>query len=271
MPRINQLPTASSVAQTDVLAIDTPNKTYQVPRSVLAPSPYVATIPSGQWSGSSGDYYITVTASNVTADSILIPHFDADSEANLQGPVWCVPAAGSFTIHTNTLPIGTVTILVQFIGIMGEAQYQVLADVYSTSQAVAKADIVDNLNSTNTDKPLSAAMGKQIKDNIGSTSEAITPTAGDNVTINDSYCYRIGKIVTINISFTMTADATSTQQLIKGLPQPAAAIPIIAVRNLGGGGYQCTISQNGNITNNYDAIQSGKKYFINATYAITNG
>ena len=132
--RINQLPAATEVAQNDVLAIDTPNRTYQVPRSVLAPSPYISTIPTGQWSGSDSDYYITVTASNVTADSILYPFFDSDSEALLNGPVWAVPAAGSFTIHTSAIPAGTVTISVLLAGVVGEAQYQVLSDVYSKSQ-----------------------------------------------------------------------------------------------------------------------------------------
>ena len=38
---------------------------------------------------------------------------------------------------------------------------ELLADVYSKSQAVAKADIVNNLTSTSTTAPLSANMGKQ--------------------------------------------------------------------------------------------------------------
>ena len=138
MPRINQLPVASSVAQTDVLAIDTPEKTYQVPRSVLAPAPYIATIPTGQWSGSGSDYYITVTASNVTADAMLYPFYDNASAALLNGPVWAIPADGSFTIHTSAIPSGTVTISVLLAGIVGEAQYQVLADVYSKSQVDLK-------------------------------------------------------------------------------------------------------------------------------------
>ena len=138
MPRINQLPVASSVAQTDVLAIDTPEKTYQVPRSVLAPAPYIATIPTGYWSGSGSDYYITVTASNVTADAMIYPFYDNASAALLNGPVWVIPADGSFTIHTSAIPSGTVTISVLLAGIVGEAQYQVLADVYSTSQIDSK-------------------------------------------------------------------------------------------------------------------------------------
>ena len=134
MPRINQLPAASSVAQTDVLAIDTNDKTYKVPRSVLAPAPYIATIPTGQWSGSGSDRYITVTASNVTANAMLYPFYDNASAALLNGPVWVIPAAGSFTIHTSAIPSGTVTISVLLAGIVGQAQYQVLADVYSRAQ-----------------------------------------------------------------------------------------------------------------------------------------
>lgn len=133
--RITELQQAASVAQTDDLAIDVPGgRTYRVPRSILAPAPYIATIPTGQWSGSGSDRYITVTASNVTADAILYPFYDNASAALLNGPVWAIPAAGSFTIHTSAIPSGTVTISVLLAGIVGEAQYQVLADVYSKSQ-----------------------------------------------------------------------------------------------------------------------------------------
>lgn len=138
MPRINQLPSASSVAQTDVLAIDTPEKTYQVPRSVLAPAPFQATIQPGYWSGSGSDYYFTVFASNVTANAQLYPFYDKASDALLNSPVWVIPADGSFAIHTSAIPSGTVTISVLLAGIVGEAQYQVLADVYSTSQVDSK-------------------------------------------------------------------------------------------------------------------------------------
>lgn len=42
MPRINQLPAASSVASTDVVAIDTQDKTYRVPKSTLFDGYYTA-------------------------------------------------------------------------------------------------------------------------------------------------------------------------------------------------------------------------------------
>lgn len=170
MPRINQLPVASSVAQTDVLAIDTPNKTYKVPRLILAPAPYIATIPTGQWSGSGSDYYITVTASNVTANAMLYPFYDNASAALLNGPVWGIPADGSFTIHTSAIPSGTVTISVLLAGIVGEAQYQVLSDVYSKSQvdsivAQSTADVVGRLETrtvTGTISNVAAGGGRSI-------------------------------------------------------------------------------------------------------------
>ena len=136
-------------------------------------SPLIVSIPSGQWSGSGNDYYFTVSASNVTSNSILVPNYDKTSASYLNGPVWCVPASGSFTVHTTAIPSGTVNILIQFVGIMGEAEYQVLADVYSKSQtyskseAVAKADIVDNLTSTDPNKVLAAPQGKALNDKIG--------------------------------------------------------------------------------------------------------
>lgn len=42
MPRINQLPSASSVASTDVVAVDTQDKTYRVPKSTLFDGYYTA-------------------------------------------------------------------------------------------------------------------------------------------------------------------------------------------------------------------------------------
>lgn len=134
--QINELPSLGRALQSgDQLAVDDVNGiTYKVDAENINPTPVVISIPTGRWSGSGSDYYITVTASNVTANSILIPQYDVASAALLNGPVWCVPAAGSFTIHTSAKPSGTVTILVLFPGTMGEAQYEVLADVYSKSQ-----------------------------------------------------------------------------------------------------------------------------------------
>lgn len=191
--RINELPSATSVAQNDVLAIDTSNGTYQVPRSVLAPSPYIADIPASQWSGSSGDYYITVSASNVTPSSILIPNYDENSSRYLIGALWCVPGTGSFTIHTSVLPASTVKILVYFLGIMGEAQYQVLSDVYSKSQTdsllgakVNTSDIVDNLTTTVAGKVLDARQGKALSDAITQSTASVAWLPNPQTTLTNT-------------------------------------------------------------------------------------
>lgn len=152
-------------------------------------TPLILAITSGQWSGSGNDYYLEVSASNVTQNSILVPSYDSASAQYLGGPVWCVPADGSFTIHTSKLPTGTVKIMVQFHGVVGIADFQVLSDVYSKSQtyskleAVAKTDIVNNLTSDATNQPLSAAMGKSLANSDVKTKlfnfTGITFEAGD--------------------------------------------------------------------------------------------
>lgn len=146
-------------------------------------APLALTIPVGQWSQGSDYYYVTINASNVTANSILVPSYDKTGLDNLAGPIWCVPSIGSFTLRTSALPRGEVNVLIQFPGVMGEANYQVLADVYSKSQtyskteAVAKADIVNNLTNTSTTAPLSAAMGKALNEKIKSTTVTITTSS----------------------------------------------------------------------------------------------
>ncbi len=169
---------ALSVDNTDDLTVNIDESAYVTVGTMrgaideLKVLPFVVDVTSGQWSGSGSDWYITVTADNVTEDSILVPNYDNASAAYLKGPVWCVPAEGSFTIHTSAIPSGTVKIMVQMLGVMGEAHYQVLADVYSKSQtyskdqAVAKTDIVNNLTSTAANKPLSAAQGKALGDSV---------------------------------------------------------------------------------------------------------
>ena len=167
--------------------------------AAMAAQMLAVTIPSGQWSGSGSDYYFSVTASNVTANSILIPSFDKASGALLKGPVWCVPAAGSFTVHTKAIPAGTVTILVQFIGTMGTANYQVLADVYSKSQ-------VDSIVSQSTA--------------IMDVSSGITAVAAyvDTSAQLELRARKQLNIVAFQFSFRASAASTSGQAILTGLP-----------------------------------------------------
>lgn len=197
--QINELPSLGRALQSgDQLAVDDANGiTYKVDAGNINPTPTTISIPTSRWSGSGSDYYITVTASNVTADSILIPQYDVASAALLNGPVWCVPAAGSFTIHTSAKPSGTVTILVLFPGTMGEAQYEVLADVYSKSQ-------VDSI----------------VAQSTAITSGNLTAVYSNITAVEIARWVKCGKIASIVCKFTISesSDVTSTQIMFSGAP-----------------------------------------------------
>jgi hypothetical protein len=77
--------------------------------------PIVSTITPQQWSGGNSDWYISVSASNVKSNSILVPSYNKESAAYLKDSVWCVPSNGSVTIHTGALPSGNVTIMIQVL------------------------------------------------------------------------------------------------------------------------------------------------------------
>lgn len=140
--------------------------------SKMISAKFMTTIPTGQWSGSGSDYYITVSASNVTVNSILKPFWDRASGSLLRGPVWCVPAAGSFTIHTSAIPAGTVTIIVELAGVVGEAQYQVLSNVYSKDQV----DAIVSQSTANKAKYFDSGVcsGSSNTESIGKAWDAIT-------------------------------------------------------------------------------------------------
>lgn len=75
-------------------------------------APLALTIPASQWSQGQDDYYVTINASNVTVNSILVPSYDQTGLNNLTGSIWCVPSAGSFTLRTTSLPRGEVNVLI---------------------------------------------------------------------------------------------------------------------------------------------------------------
>ena len=102
----------------------------------------------------------------------------------------------------------------QFIGIMGEAQYQVLADVYSKSQAVAKADIVDNLTSTATNQPLSASQGRLLglKNTTWYRSTTSFADALTKIGYGEGYFADVLNTINANIS-TYTANAVNNVQI----------------------------------------------------------
>ena len=123
----------SSPAQTDILLIRSSTTNYKVPISKLSPTPVVLTITAGQWAGN-GPYTYSYSVSNVTADTLMTITYDEDSAALLTSGISATPGSGSVTISTDSLPLGTVTVMMQFVGVLGEAEVHVLPDAYTTTQ-----------------------------------------------------------------------------------------------------------------------------------------
>lgn len=126
----------------------------------LNEAPVEIQITTGQWNGS-GPYTYTVNATNVTANTKIKVQMDSTIN-NLTSDLSVTTGSGNIVLSTSSLPSGTVNVTIFFIGAQGDVTTQVLADVYSTSQAVAKADVVDNLINSATNQPLSANMGKTL-------------------------------------------------------------------------------------------------------------
>ena len=91
-------------------------------------------------------------------------------------------------------------------------------------------------------------------------------TAGERTTIGDSHCYRIGKMVVVNIVVVTQAAMTDSEVMVNGFPLPTKAVPITGHGNTGLGNYQGWLSTGGKIMNNYDGFQSGKRYYFNFAY-----
>lgn len=138
---------------------------------------------------------------------------------------------------------------------------------------VNKTDIVDNLTTNDSTKVLSAAQGYALNSNV--TPEAITPTSPTGVSIDSHACYKIGKIVVVNVVLTVTsASAITSQSQIFKIPgcKTITSTPVVGVGNLGAGGKQALLVNDGNdavVNNNYDGYDvANKKYFFNFSYVM---
>lgn len=126
---------------------------------------YKISLPVSSWTGS-GPYTYVYPATGMTSDTTI--DYTIDSTVNnLNGDLTITTGVGTITFSTPSLPSGTVTVTVMAVGVDADIQ---LIDwssyCYSKDQAVAKADIINNLASTATNKALSAAQGKVLNDNI---------------------------------------------------------------------------------------------------------
>lgn len=233
---------------------------YQNPE-IIQQRTLVTSIPVGQWSGSDGNYYITVTASGITADSIIVPNYDKDSAIALQGPIWCVPGAGSFTINTTKLPTNTVNIMTQFAGTMGVANYQVLADVYSRSQIDNK--IANDLSTTVEGKILDARQGKILNDNKANVSDVYSKSQAVAKTdiVNNLTSTSTTAPLSANMGKTLNDNMTVVEL-------PFTTTPSGVVTSVGGVMYQIgklvivdlDISMTGNITSDWINIATLPKF-----------
>ena len=224
-------------------------------------------ITTGQWSGS-GPYTFTANVSNVTSSTFINAQVDS-SISYLQSDLTVTTGTGTVTFSTASLPTGTVNVTVYFPGIQGDVETQVLSDVYSTSQtyskseAVAKADIVNNLTTTATTegKVLDARQGKALSDAIAqstasftndhSYAQMTTPTLtnGSHYGNYGTKYIKIGCFLYIIISAVF--DSAPTNALLFTLPTGYRPLGYTEISVSGGGSYnakaQCSIRPDGNV------------------------
>lgn len=98
---------------------------------------------------------------------------------------------------------------------------------------VAVTDIVDNLSSTATNKPLSANMGKTLSDKV-TTKTAITITPGTHISIDQNDTYYCGETVIIDFKCHTTAAIGATETIAtlntpnsRFLKQSGSIVPLI--------------------------------------------
>ena len=125
----------------------------------------------GQWSGN-GPYTYSANVTNIDANTLVEMQMDSTIN-NLTSDLSVTTGSGSITLSTASKPSGAINVTLFFPGVQSEVNVQVLADVYSKSQTdtllaakVAKTDIVNNLTTNVSTKPLSAAQGKVLKDSM---------------------------------------------------------------------------------------------------------
>jgi hypothetical protein len=225
-------------------------------------------IPTGQWSGSSTRTY-TVNATNVTADTII--DWAMDSSINyLTSDLTVTPGSGTIQFSTTSIPSGTINATLFFPGVKGEVVIQTLADVYSKSQVdtllaakVSTSNIVDKLNSTATDKPLSAAQGKVLNDKLANIdivdiSSLIAPY-NSRVNVSFAKLYKYGQhYVHGYIRGTINADLSSGQQSLFVIN--SSIVPIAGISTVVG---KAVVDLTDTLIANYEA---GSATYINVKH-----
>ena len=199
----------------------------------------VFTVPSGQWSGSGSDYYFTVQAPNVTTDSMLDVCYDSSSKNYFTGTsLWIVAANGSFTVHVDSAPAGDVIIKVRLEGVIGEAQYQVLSDVYSKSQTYSKSEVYTK---TETNSAIQQSTAK--------TTGTLTLPSGYSA--NPTTLYKSGSMVWLSTTLTIPSWTTKNLAISGIIPtgfRPADSVNFVGADNTNDTAMNCIIDTNGKLT-----------------------
>lgn len=92
-------------------------------------------------------------------------------------------------------------------------------------------------------------------------------TAGDNITIDSQYCYKIGKLVHINCSFTPTASIAMWAVVLRGAPSTVYSVPVVASGWTDSASPVCLYEYEGSIQNR-QALTSGRQYRFSMTYIV---
>lgn len=61
---------------------------------------------------------------------------------------------------------------------------------------------------------------------VGLAPVAVTVAGTTNVTINDNQSYKIGRLVVVNVRFTLSAAIGANSTVLQGLPAPATTLPL---------------------------------------------
>ena len=96
------------------------------------------------------------------------------------------------------------------------------------------ADVVNNLTSIATDKPLSAAQGKALSDALAMTSISGYSTSGltyDGCTYVGGGYVKFGKLVIVNMRVNVTSAISSSTTIVSGLPLYGGAYNIVQMAN----------------------------------------
>lgn len=182
------------------------------------------------------------------------------------------------TLMKNGIPYGgggggdnSKTVTYEQYKNLSEAEKNSDTTYYVPDYPEETVEIVDNLESTDTDKALSANMGRELKEDKVSKSEFnnVMPVTSDFGTVSGGYV-KIGKVVTVNINIRLTSNLTSnSSNVVSGLPNTAvsyAQLPCLNVSSSVGLTAYILYGHVRILASNATHISSGQTITISGSY-----